>query len=92
MFMKLLYNHPWRIIPTLLIQLDATKKKSIPGKLLFVFYSCVSHLFRSGTLLTCTASINTALLLSPYPDDFFWQGNPFAMALGTPLLCLRFSL
>lgn len=62
----------------------------LSGKLLFIFYSCVLYLFFSGTLLACTASIDTPLLLSLYTDDSFWKGNPFAVALSTPLLCVCF--
>lgn len=59
----------------------------LPGKVLFIFYSCVSPLFLHGTLLACTASIDIPLLLSLYTDDSFWKGDPFAVTLGTPLLC-----
>ena len=71
---------------------QCNQKMSIPGKILFVFHSCVSHSFLSGTLLACTASIGTALLLSFYRDDSFWQGKPLAVALGTPLLCVCFFI
>lgn len=60
----------------------------LSGKLLFIFYSCVLYLSLSGTLLACTASIDTLLLLSLYTDDYFWKGNPFAVPLSTPLLCV----
>lgn len=93
-FMKLVYSHSWRMVCSLLIQVKATKKRVSPpasqeSSCSFFtagFYIC----FFSGTLLACTASIDKPLLLSLYTDDAFWKGNPFAVALSTPLLCVCF--
>jgi len=77
------------MISQLLIQLNATKKCA-SQKNSSLFFTAVFRICFSGTLLACTASIDTPLLLSLYRDDSFWQGNPVAVALGTPLFSIFF--
>lgn len=86
MFTKLLYSHPWRIVSSLLIQLDATKKLASQENLCLFLKVCFSFVL-GGTLLACTASTdNHCCLVS---TQMTLSGRvTLAVASGTPLLCV----